>query len=274
MKLHGDSAVITGGGTGIGLAIARELVAAGAKVTLVGRRVEVLRAACEELDDTAGEHRALACPGDVTRPATHAAAFDRATTAFGAPTLLINNAGDGNLAPVSDVEEEEWDRVFAVCTKATFLGIREFARRARGRAEPGAIVNVTSLNGSPSGIAEGHATYSSAKAAVHQLTRVAAAELGSQGIRVNAVAPGATRTDMFNDHTVASPFGQAFIDRTPLGRVAEPRDIARVVAFLCSEEGSWITGEVVSADGGAHLRGLFSYWDMIQSLRAPDGGAV
>jgi glucose 1-dehydrogenase len=126
----------------------------------------------------------------------------------------------------------------------------------------GAIVNTSSLNAEAA--TEGLAHYCAAKAAVSQLTKVAALELAPLGVRVNAVAPGITRTPMSEGGFLGGRMGEEFLAHTPMGRFGEPEDIARAVTLLASEEAGWVTGVTLPVDGGGHLRGLFDYWNTMQ----------
>ena len=258
--------MVTGGGTGIGFAIAERLVSRGATVALAGRREDVIAAAAGRLNESAGREVAVAAPADVTSSQDVAGAFAVAEEAFGALSILVNNAGAGSLCPIRFLEADIWDSTFATSAKSVFLCTREYVNRLVPTGRGGAIVNVTSLNGMAPGATAGHAAYASAKAAVHQFTRVAALELAEHGIRVNAVAPGSTRTPMFDDDAVNGPLGQAFIARTPLGRMGEPGDVADIAVFLCTEESRWLTGEQFAADGGVHLSGVPNFWETLRPV--------
>ena len=132
------------------------------------------------------------------------------------------------------------------------------------------IVNVSSLNYTTA--TDGLAHYSAAKAGVSQFTEVVAAEVGRYGIRVNAVAPGSTRTPLTEENgLLEGKIGEEFLDRTPLGRTGEPEDVAKVVAFLLPDYGRWITGETICVDGGQYIRGLHSYWDVLDGMGAFSG---
>ena len=262
-ELVGDVAVVTGGSTGIGRGVAESLARRGARVVITGRRAEVLEEAARGIGAEVGEDRVLAVPGDATSAADVAATFDAAEKAFGRVDVLVNNAGGGPLRPIAVLDEETWAQVFTGNTTSAFLAMREYIRRRPEGGAPGSIVNISSVNGGLGGVTPGHAAYSAAKAALDQLTRVAAAEFGPSGVRVNSVAPGATRSETFSDAVVDGPLGRAFAERTPLGRVAEASDIAEVVTFLCSRAAAWVTGVVLQADGGTHLLGVPDFLDVM-----------
>lgn len=264
MELIGKSSVVTGGGQGIGLGIARRLMAHGASVVLFDLNEEIAAAAAAELSSSAANGaRAIAVAGDVASAADVERALEVATSEFGVPQLLFNNAGWARMTLIVDTPEEDWEQVFTVCAKGTFLCTRAFAKRLIAAGLPGAIVNTSSLNWEAA--TEGIAHYCAAKAAVSQFTKVAALELARHGIRVNAVAPGLTRTPMSEGGFLSGRLGEEFLARTPLGRFGEPDDIAKVAVFLVSDYGGWVTGVTLSVDGGAHMRGLHSYWDTAQA---------
>ncbi|HST38583.1 MAG TPA: glucose 1-dehydrogenase [Conexibacter sp.] len=264
MQLIGHSAVVTGGAQGIGLAIARRLLDEGASVLLVDLNGDGVEAAAQQLGAEAGASgRVAAFAGSVAEEADMEAALDAASERFGVPQIIANNAGWASMAPIVDLPVEDWDRIFAVCTKGVFLGTKVFARRAIAAGLPGAIVNTSSLNATAA--TEGLAAYCAAKAAVSQFTKVAALEFAPHGIRVNAVAPGLTRTPMSEGGFMDGRMGEEFVARTPLGRPGEPQDIANAVALLASADAGWVTGVTLNVDGGAHMRGLHNYWATMQA---------
>lgn len=262
MQLVGENALVTGGGRGIGKAITADLLARGANVTVLEIEAAHATQAQEELHDASGGGARLVFSiGSVTSADDVDAAFALAHERFGPVQLLVNNAGTADMAPVRDMTEEQWDRIVDTCMKGTFLCTRAYARQAVDAGGGGAIVNVSSLNAIATTDGMGH--YCAAKAGVSAFTKVCAGELGRYDIRVNAVAPGTTRTPLSEGFTVGA-MGQAFLDRVVIGaepRHGEPEDIADVTAFLLSDLSSRITGLTLPVDGGNHLRGLFSYWD-------------
>jgi 3-oxoacyl-[acyl-carrier protein] reductase len=261
MNLAGRVVLVTGAAQGIGRGIAAHLADRGVRVAVLDRNREGAESAADELNDGRRE-RAIACPGDVASPADVSRAFDAAEGVLGPVSLLVNNAGIARLALIAECSEDAWDEMFAVHMKGTFLCTREFARRLRGSS--GAIVNISSINGEH-GPTEGAAHYSAAKAAIAQFTKVAALELAPQGVRVNAVSPGATMTPLAQAN---AKMHDAFLARTPLGRFGEVDDIARVVAFLLSEEAGWITGVTLPVDGGMHMRGVHNFHAVLTEREA------
>ncbi|XYH93788.1 SDR family NAD(P)-dependent oxidoreductase [Sorangium sp. So ce1128] len=265
MKLISKSAIVTGGGQGIGLGIAKDLLNRGTSVLLFGRTAAKVEAAAKELNSTAdGPARALPFAGDAARAEDVARAVEAAKAAFGQPGILVNNAGIATLSLLTDLPEEEFDQVLDINLKGPFLFMKAVARGLIAAKLPGAFVNISSINQVLA--TDGLSHYCASKAALGQLTKVAASELGRHGIRVNVVAPGLIRTQLVDDiGLTAGLSAQRFLERTPLGRIGETNDVAPVVSFLCSEEARWITGDTVFTDGGNHIRGLHSYWDTLRA---------
>lgn len=261
MKLVGDIALVTGAGRGIGRAIATELLVQGAHVVVFELNPENAEKVQVELSQLAPSRRVISVVGSVASAEDVRRAFDTVQDELGRPVqMLVNNAGMAVLSPVADMSEEDWDTVMDVNLKGTFLCSREFSRRLIDAELPGGTVNISSLNYLAATDGLGH--YCAAKAAVSQFTKVCAAEWGRYQLRANAIAPGSIRTPLTVDGgLLTGPMGEEFLARTPLGRIGEPEDIARVAAFLLSNEAYWIAGVTLSVDGGQHIRGLHSYWD-------------
>ena len=249
--LTGATAVVTGAAQGLGLAIAEELGGRGARVILADLQLDKAETECEGLRSRGLEARAARL--DVT----DSAAVDAFFTALDRLDILVNNAGVGQtVAPISELPDAEWDRVMGATLTGTFYCCRAVARIME-RQEAGAIVNVSSINGkNPAALV---AAYNVAKAGVISLTQTLALELAAYGVRVNAVCPGPVYTE-FNKRNMAQRCASLgitedeMIERIrkaiPLGRWGEPEDIARGVAFLCSPQAGWITGEVLRVSGG------------------------
>jgi 3alpha(or 20beta)-hydroxysteroid dehydrogenase len=241
--LHGKTALVTGAASGLGAAVARELVADGASVLLTDVAYEPLATLVDELGDAAA-----AAVLDVTEEAGWTAAIESAVDRFGALHLLVNNAGIITLAPSLQMPTTDFVDVFRVNQLGPFLGMKA-AIPAIAQAGGGAVVNVASIDGHIG--TPGIAHYVAAKHAVIGLTKAVAAEVASMGVRVNSVSPGAMLTNMFNRPEVdGEALVAALSKQIPLGRVSDPAEVARAVAFLLSDEASYITGTDLVVDGG------------------------
>lgn len=256
MKLAGDSALVTGAASGIGLGMARKLVEHGVAVALVDLNGDAAKAKAAELAAQGG--RTIGIGADVSSNDDVLRAIDEAERAHGPVTLLFNNAGWASMAPIVDSSEADWDKALAVCARGTYLCTREVAKRLLAKGLTGAIVNTTSINATTT--SEGIAAYAAAKGAIANFTMTAALELAPHGIRVNAVAPGITRTAMSEGGFLQGRMGEEFTAHTPMGRFGEPEDIAKAAVMLASDYAGWVTGVNLPVDGGGHMRGLHNYW--------------
>lgn len=242
--LAGEIAMVTGGTQGIGEAIGAELVARGARVAIGGRDGD--RAA--RVAGGIGE----GCTGvalDVRDAASVGAAVSEVVETLGEPTILVNNAGVNRIGPAETYSDDDWAAVLDVNLTGVFRCCREVGARMLEEGR-GTIINVTSIIGTGLGVA-GRAAYASSKGGVTGLTQVLAVEWAPRGVRVLAVAPGPVRTPMVEQAmTEGLVSEQAIIDRTPLGRVSAPSDIARAVALVASEGASFVIGQTIVVDGG------------------------
>jgi NAD(P)-dependent dehydrogenase (short-subunit alcohol dehydrogenase family) len=263
-KLVGNSAIVTGGGQGIGYDIASHLMAAGANVLIYEIDADRAEAAAGRLSSEHPSQRALAFAGDVTDETAMRAAFEFATESFGSPRILVNNALYQYADLILRLPVREWERVFGVIATGTFVGTREFGRHFMEHGlVGGAIVNISTLNYTAP--ATMLAAYCSAKAAVSQFTNAAALEFASMGIRVNAIAPGLVNTELSAGFLGESPeVPAAFVRNTPLARVGETGDQAQVAVFLSSTAAAWITGVTLLVDGGLHLVGVPDNWELFK----------
>jgi glucose 1-dehydrogenase len=237
-------AIVTGGTTGIGWAVAERLIRSGHRVLITGRDAGKGCAAAEALAEH-GEVRFI--QADVADPTGRREVLARALDSGGPLGVLINNAGTWDNQSIGEVTEDSWDQTFAVNVKGAFFMTQEVlpAMLVNGR---GKVVNIASIAGLQ-GFAETSA-YCATKGAVIAMTRALAVELGPSGINVNAVAPGNVSTP-FNEHLMRQPgFQERLIARTPARRNGEPADIAGAVAFLASDDSDWVHGECLVVDGG------------------------
>jgi NAD(P)-dependent dehydrogenase (short-subunit alcohol dehydrogenase family) len=247
--LEGKVAVVTGGASGIGLAISRRLARDGAKVVIFDLDVEGASRAAAEIEGTSGA--ALACGVDVASREQLAAGVVAAHDAFGPVSILVNNAGIEGIVPFGEMETEFWDRIFAVNITGAFhctqLLLPDMVAAGWGR-----IVNVSSSSAQRG--AKNMVAYSATKGAMISFTRSLALELGGQGITVNNVPPGFIETPMLHATIDSGRFPADFLNlqiaQTPVGRAGRPEDIAAAVAFLASPDAGYITGQTLGVNGG------------------------
>jgi NAD(P)-dependent dehydrogenase (short-subunit alcohol dehydrogenase family) len=249
-------AIVTGAGTGIGRATAHALARNGYAVTLVGRRAEPLEQLATELRDNGGD--AIAAAADVTSREEAAEAVDATVKQFGGIDVLVNNAGVGDSAPLLDESLERWEETLRINLTGAFLITQLALPHLIERR--GAVVNVASINGVLAG--PGWTSYCVSKAGLIMLAKCIANDYGRKGVRANAVCPGWVRTPM-GDHDM-DELGRAHgIDREgayelahrkhPLGRPAQPEEIADVIAFVASPRAAYVTGATVMVDGGTSV---------------------
>ncbi|EHB57982.1 3-oxoacyl-(acyl-carrier-protein) reductase [Mycolicibacterium rhodesiae JS60] len=233
-------AVVIGGASGIGWSVAKGLAAGGRQVTVADRNAD---GAHERAAELGAPHDAAEV--DVTDEASVAALFER----IGAVDIVVNTAGFGGFGRITEQPVEDFRAIVDCCLTGSFIVMKYAGRQLR---EGGSLVSITSLNARLA--APGMSAYCSAKAGLAMLTQVAALELGPRGIRVNAVSPGFVHTPLTELVTMAEGVLEDYIENTPLGRVGVPEDVAEAVLFLCSDQASWLTGEVLDLNGGAHLK--------------------
>jgi 3-oxoacyl-[acyl-carrier protein] reductase len=239
-------AVVTGGGKGIGRAVAARLAAGAAKVVISGRDRAALESACADIRSGGGE--AIWVAADVSKAEDADALCAKTLEAFGSADILVNNAGITRDNLIVRMSEEEWDEVVDTNLKGSFLCIRAFTRPMM-KQRYGRIVNVSSVVGLMGNA--GQANYVAAKAGLVGLTKAVAKELASRHITVNAVAPGFIETAMTS--ALNEKVRESLQQQIPLGRLGAPEDVANAVAFLCSEEAGYVTGQVLTVDGGMRM---------------------
>ncbi len=248
-RLAGSSALITGGGTGMGRAIALAFAREGAKVAVAARRMEKLQEVVREIEESGGEGLAVEC--DVTRGADAERAVRQAAERFGQLNILVNNAGVLSVSTVEGIAEEEWDRLMAANLKGPYLMSRAALREFR-KAGGGAIVNIGSILGLVA--MKNRAAYCASKGGVTMLTKAMALDHAHEGVRVNCICPSIVETELVRGLFDASPEGEAArrarIAGIPLGRIGQPEDVAELAVYLASKESSWVTGAAIPLDGG------------------------
>ena len=248
-RLKGKVAIVTGGGSGIGRAIALALAGEGAKVAVLGRRREPLDDVVKKAAAAGGEARAVTA--DVARDGEARSAVNETENAFGRIDILVNNAGALSVSTVDSISEEEWDRVMATNLKGPFLMSRAVLPAMR-RAGGGSIINVGSVLGLVA--MRDRAAYCASKGGVTLLTKAMALDHAHENIRVNCICPAIVETDLIRDLFSKTEEGRkardARMSTLPLGRFGKPADIAGLAVFLASDESSWITGAAVPVDGG------------------------
>lgn len=243
--LAGRVALVTGASSGLGERFARVLAQNGAAVALAARRVDRLNALRGEIEAAGG--RAVAIEADVLDRAAMLRAFDQAEQAFGAVTILVNNAGIAHATRAVELSEAEWRRVLAIDLDAVFFWAQEAAKRMLAAGKRGAIINIASVAGL--GVSKGIVAYATAKAGVIQLTKALGLELASRGVRVNALAPGWFLTDINRDYLL-SEAGAKLQREIPMGRFGEQGDLDGALLLLASEAGRYMTGATIVVDGG------------------------
>ncbi|HEY1662445.1 MAG TPA: SDR family oxidoreductase [Verrucomicrobiae bacterium] len=244
--LTGQVALITGGATGLGFGMANCLVAAGAKVVLVGRRKDELKKACAALGKNA-----FALAGDVTKLEAAPALVDQAEKLAGPISILINNAGVHLKKTATETSDAEFAGVIQTHVLGAFALTREVGRRMVGR-KSGCVLFTASMAafiGMPLIVA-----YSAAKSAYGGIVRSLASEWGQHGVRVNAIAPGWIASDMLDQALSGDPARKAkIISRTPMNKFGEPDDIGWTAVYLCSPAAKFVTGVILPVDGGAAI---------------------
>ena len=241
--LKGQVAIVTGSARGIGRAIALELARRGADVVITDIDENQARDTAAEI--TAAGRRSLAIRCDVSQRAELGALVDQTVAQLGRLDIFVNNAGITRDTLIVRMTEEQWDQVLDINLKGTFLGCQA-ASKVMMKARAGKIVNVASITGLIGNV--GQANYAASKGGVVALTRTVAKELAARNITVNAVAPGFIETEMTRE--LPEKARAAFLEQVPLRRAGRPEDVARLVAFLCSSEADYITGQCITIDGG------------------------
>ena len=247
-KLQSKTALVTGASKGIGAGIALEFASAGAAV-VVNYASDKSGAEAIARSITSGGGRAIAIQGDVANSADVSRMLDLVASEFGTIDILVNNAGVYQAMPIEQLTEAEFHRELNVNLLGPLLTIRESLKHFS--ASGGSIINIGSA--ASRSLPPGFSVYAASKSGLDAITGVLAKELAARGIRVNSVNPGATLSEGTKSaglYGVDSDIERQLVQQTPLGRIGTPLDIARVVAFLASDDSSWLTGEIIHATGG------------------------
>lgn len=249
-KLDNRVAVVAGGSGGVGVRTCGALAAVGARVAIIGRSEERLAAARKAVEDAGGE--ALVIAGDMANKVAADDALAEVTDVFGRVDVLVNGIGGGAgtaLYPAEEYPQEEWNRILDLNLTTALLVSQAAAVRMIAGGRGGSILNISSVRGQL-GIDAGYSAYVAAKGAMDALTRQHATEWAKHGIRVNAVSPTFVRTEQAAALLAAPGFYENLVSRIPLHRIAETDDLVGALLFFCSDASSFVTGQVLTLDGG------------------------
>jgi 3-oxoacyl-[acyl-carrier protein] reductase len=240
-SLQGKVAIVTGGSGGIGSAICERLANEGAAIAVhYSGHADAAQEVVSKIKDSGT--KAIAIQANLSQAQEVSKLFEQTEQELGAPDIIVNVAGTGVLKPLTELDEDDFDKVFSLNTKGIFFCMKEAAKRLK---DNGRIINISS--GLVVRPIPGSSLYVGSKAAVELMTKAIAIELGDRGITVNTVSPGPTETEMFNN---SGDDPKAAAAQSPFNRLGQPKDIADIIAFVASEECRWITGHTFQASGG------------------------
>ncbi|MDQ0232722.1 SDR family oxidoreductase [Metabacillus malikii] len=247
-NLSNKTAIVTGGGRGLGEIMAHALADAGANVVVCSRDIDTCKAVSEALKQKGVQSLAFEC--DVTDPAQVEHVVNETVAQFGTLDILINNSGTSWIAPFTDLPADKWDKVMAVNLKGTFL-FSQAAAKVMTKQKSGKIINIASISGFGGTMDTfmNATAYNTSKGAIMTFTKDIAVKLAPHNIQVNAIAPGFFPTKL--SAPVLNHFSKKIIARTPLGRIGEPDDLKGATLFLASNASNYITGHILTLDGGA-----------------------
>ena len=246
MKLKDKVAIITGASKGIGKGIAKRYAQEGAKVVITSRSMDLLTPIADEIRDRGGN--ALALPVDVRKPESIQEVVDKTVEEYGKLDIMVNNAGISMAHPSEELAPQDWSRAIETDLSGVFYGCQSAAKQMM-RQGGGCIINNTSMYGMVA--APMRAAYCASKAGANMLTKVLAIEWAEKNIRVNAIAPGYIRTELVQGVIDKGVLDVAAIEkRTPKGRIGEVKDLMEIAVYLASDEASFMTGSIVTIDGG------------------------
>jgi NAD(P)-dependent dehydrogenase (short-subunit alcohol dehydrogenase family) len=249
-NLTGQVAIITGSAQGLGRETAKLLAEVGASVVIADLNLEAARGAAADIESGGGF--AFACRVDVSDEISVKEMFAAVDAQFGVVDILVNNAADRSKAEFFDMSVQQWDKMQQVVVRGTFLCCREAIRRMKAARKGGSIVNISSVGSVQTTLWGVNTHYDAAKAAVDSITRTLGGEFAADRIRVNSILPGGMQSegakDISSGFTIRGPITGA--GRIPMGRIAAPIEVAQAVLFLASPASSYITGQMLAADGG------------------------
>jgi NAD(P)-dependent dehydrogenase (short-subunit alcohol dehydrogenase family) len=251
-ELDGKNALVTGGGRGLGKAMASALAEAGANIAIIDVDRENAEQSADEITEIGVE--ATAVEADVTDEAEMEAMVEEVTDRLGSIDVLLNNAGVTSNAPAAEMSVEDWQRTIDVNLTGVFLCAKHVGQHMIEQGS-GSIINISSMSGFVANYPQPQIGYNASKAGVIMVTRSLASEWAEHGIRVNSIAPGYMRTDLVDEVLEEDPeMEEIWLEYTPMGRLGQPEELGGIVVFLASEASSYMTGEVVAYDGGYTIR--------------------